>query len=358
MAGLFGTLPTQPHTQDHFYGTNTANLKGPAGDGTNPVWVPEIFSKNVLMRFTRESVVEGITNSDYFGEISAFGDSVRIIKEPNIAISSYGRGDTLTSANYNDEEHTLVLDQAHAYQFEVEDIETQLAHVGWEQLVSNAATYNMKMAYDRNVLQYFEDTMGQILLDNKDGNDLANNPLHGIFVRRGQASVTTNMAADTTVPDIITELKTDSYRLNNDLTSATAGDIHPLDLMSKMALYLDKQDVPEEGRYLVASPEFVEKLTAADSQLINVDYRGGKADFTNGLVAQDVRGFKVFKTNNATDGFLLAGHMSAVATANSIVKTEKIRSQDGFRDKIRGLHVFGRALVRDNALVGAYVTYS
>lgn len=354
MAGLFGTLPAQTQTQDHFYNGSTANLKGTANDGTAPVWVPEIFSKNVLMRFTRESVVEGITNSDYLGEISAFGDSVRIITEPNITISTYGRGDTMTSANYNDAEHTLVLDQAHAYQFEVEDIEAQLSHVGWEQLVSNAATYNMKMAYDLNVLAYFEATMGATFLANKEVAD----PLHGLFVRRGVAAKTTAIAADTTVANIITELKTDSYRLNNDLSSSTAGDIHPLDLVSKMGLYLDKQDVPEEGRYIVASPEFVEKLTAADSQLINVDFRGGKADFTNGLIAQDVRGFKVFKSNNATAGFLLGGHMSAVATANSIVKTEKLRSHDGFRDKIRGLHVFGRAVVRENALVGAYVTYS
>lgn len=355
MAGLFGSVPTQTQTQKHFYNANTANLKGTADDGTAPVWVPEIFSKNVLMRFTRESVVEGITNSDYFGEISAFGDSVRIITEPNITITTYGRGDTMTSANYNDAEHTLVLDQAHAYQFEVEDIETQLAHVGWEQLVSNAATYNMKMAYDLNVLAYFEAEMGRILLANK---VIATDPLARLFVRRETAGNETLMAADTVVADIITQLKVDSYRLNNDLSSVTAGDIHPLDLISKMGLYLDKQDVPEEGRYIVVSPEFVEKLTAADSQLINVDYRGGQADFTNGLVAQDVRGFKVFKSNNATAGFLLGGHMSAVATANSIVKTEKLRSHDGFRDKIRGLHVFGRATVRENALVGAYVTYS
>jgi hypothetical protein len=355
MAGLFGNLPAQTQTQKHFYNDNTANLKGTTDDGVNPVWVPEIFSKNVLMRFTRESVVEGITNSDYFGEISSFGDSVRIITEPNITISTYGRGDTMTSATYNDADHTLVLDQAHAYQFEVEDIETQLAHVGWEQLVSNAATYNMKMAYDLNVLAYFEAEMGKILLANKDS---STDPLTDVFIRRKEAASETALAADTTVADAITQIKTDSFRLNNNLNSITAGDIHPLDLVSKMGLYLDKQDVPEEGRYLVVSPEFVEKLTAADSQLINVDYRGGKADFTNGLVAQDVRGFKVFKSNNATPGFLLGGHMSAVATANSIVKTEKLRSQDGFRDKIRGLHVFGRALVRDNALVGAYVTYA
>ena len=60
-----GTPPTgDSSTQAHYYGSSTSNLKGPAGDGSNPVWVPEIFSKNVLMRFRRDSVAEGITNND------------------------------------------------------------------------------------------------------------------------------------------------------------------------------------------------------------------------------------------------------------------------------------------------------
>ena len=43
---------------------------------------PVIYSKKVQMAFRKSSTVQDITNSDYFGEISAFGDSVKIIKEP------------------------------------------------------------------------------------------------------------------------------------------------------------------------------------------------------------------------------------------------------------------------------------
>lgn len=62
MAGFQGTPPTgDSSTQNHFFGTSTGNLTG--GDsGVSQVWVPEIFSKNVLMRFRRDSVAEGITN--------------------------------------------------------------------------------------------------------------------------------------------------------------------------------------------------------------------------------------------------------------------------------------------------------
>jgi len=41
-----------------------------------------IYSKKVQLAFRKKTVVGDITNSDYFGEISNEGDTVRIIKEP------------------------------------------------------------------------------------------------------------------------------------------------------------------------------------------------------------------------------------------------------------------------------------
>ncbi len=342
-------------TQAHYYGTNTSNLRGPAGDGTDQVWVPEIFSKNVLMRFRRDSVVEGVTNNDYFGEISAFGDTVKIIKEPTITIGNYSRGDTLTSTSFQDTEHTLVLDQAHQFQFEVDDLEDKLAHVNWEQLASGAATYNMKMAYDLNVLKYFEDQMLSIQLANKAVDaDLAT--LNNVFYK--VATAATAVAADTTTADIKTELQTTTPWLVNNTGTGTNG-IEVLTLLSKLGLILDKRDVPQEGRYVVVGPEFMDLLAQVDSKLINQDYRGGSLELSNGLVSMaKVRGFAIHSTNNAESGLIIAGHMSAIATANSIINTEKFRSQTTFADVVRGLHVFGRALVREEAVVGAYVTYA
>ena len=355
MAGYQGgTPPTgDSATQNHYYGAKTANLKGPSADGTDSVWVPEIFSKNVLMKFRRESVAEGITNNDYFGEISAFGDTVKIIKEPTITIGNYARGDTLASTTFQDSEHILVLDQAHQFQFQVDDLENKFAHVNWEQLASGAATYNMKMAYDLNVLKYFEDTMTAQLFANRASTAAFN----GMFIRSPDATSQTALAADTTEANAIIEIKTRSYALSNATESATQ--INPLTLLSKMGLYLDKLDVPEEGRYAVVSPEFMELLAQVDSKLIHEDFRGGSLELSNGLQSKiRVRGFEIYKSNNATAGLILGGHKSAVATANSIVNTEKFRSQTTFADVVRGLHVFGRALVREEALVAAYVTYA
>jgi hypothetical protein len=55
-----------------------------AGHGNLPLgnFSPVIFSKKAQLAFRKLSVVDAITNSDYMGEISNFGDSVRIMKEP------------------------------------------------------------------------------------------------------------------------------------------------------------------------------------------------------------------------------------------------------------------------------------
>jgi len=60
-----------------------------AGHGNLPNgnFSPIIYSKQVQLAFRKGSVVEAITNSDYFGEIANFGDTVKVIKEPEITVS-------------------------------------------------------------------------------------------------------------------------------------------------------------------------------------------------------------------------------------------------------------------------------
>ena len=74
-------------------------------------FTPEILAK-VLKFFRRASVAEDITNTDYAGEIENFGDTVRIIKEPTITVSSYARGSVVNPQDLADDQTTMVVDQA------------------------------------------------------------------------------------------------------------------------------------------------------------------------------------------------------------------------------------------------------
>mgnify|MGYP003317622612 CR=1 FL=1 len=134
----------------------------------------------------------------------------------------------------------------------------------------------------------------------------------------------------------------------------------PLDLMARMARLLDEQNVPEEGRWFVASPEFYEVLGQSSSKLLSVDYNGGQGSIRNGLVSSGkLRGFDMYKSNNIPSvsnaaGQCLAGHMSSTATAQTITSTEVIRDPDSFGDIVRGLHVYGAKVLRPDALVSAF----
>ena len=55
------------------------------GNLPNGNFSPIIYSKQVQLAFRKAATVGDITNSDYFGEISAQGDTVQIIKEPEIS---------------------------------------------------------------------------------------------------------------------------------------------------------------------------------------------------------------------------------------------------------------------------------
>src|SRR5690554_6872777 len=109
----------------------------------NGVFSPVIYSKLVQKTFRKSAVVQDITNNDYFGEIANFGDSVKIIKEPEIAVTPYARGTQMTSQDVEDSDFTLIVDRANAFQFRVDDIETQQSHVNWLEMASDRAAYTL-----------------------------------------------------------------------------------------------------------------------------------------------------------------------------------------------------------------------
>jgi hypothetical protein len=47
--------------------------------------------------------------------------------------------------------------------------------------------------------------------------------------------------------------------------------------------------------------------------------------------------------------------MSSTSTANHIAKIEVVRDPDSFADVVRGLHVFGRKVLRTEALLSEHI---
>ena len=129
-----------------------ANFANSVSGQTNSFFLPSVYSKKVLNFFRKASVVEAITNTDYAGEISSFGDSVKIIKEPVISVSDYTRNTDTTQTKLTDQEITLVVDSAKAFKFIVDDIETNMSHVNFKEVASSSAAYALRDSYDAAVI--------------------------------------------------------------------------------------------------------------------------------------------------------------------------------------------------------------
>ena len=283
-------------------GTDTdANFANSVAGQTNSFFLPSIYSKKVLNFFRKSSVVEAITNTDYSGEITAYGDSVKIIKEPVISVSDYTRGSDTTATKLTDQETSLVVDSAKAFKFIVDDIETKMSHVNFKEVASSAAAYALKDSYDAAVIATMFAGLSASSPNHVLGADSATDLAAGVFDGSG--------AAD------LGQSETD-----------------PLDLMARMARLLDEQNVPEEGRWFVASPDFYEVLGQSSSKLLSVDFNAGQGSIRNGLVSSGkLRGFDMYKSNNiaATSnaaGKCLAGHISSTATAQTIISTEVLET--------------------------------
>ena len=294
-------------------------------------WAPAIYSQKVQKFFRRASVVEDITNTDYAGEIENFGDTVNIIKEPTITVNDYARGQTVNTQTLADDQIQLTVDQGSYFAFKVDDIEERQSHVNFEALATSSGAYALKKNYDFNVLK---------------------------AIYAGASTSVGNTG-------------TDGTPIDGDAAVDTLTDI-----MSAAKTVLDGNDVPEENRWFVAPPAFYQQLRKAGAKVVDqsVMADGSASAMRNGMITdRPLFGFKMYTTNsiavssgsaaNKTFGSagsneyaFLYGHQGAVATANHIAKTELIRDPDSFSDIVRGLHVFGRKVLRTEAVFSGVIT--
>lgn len=302
------------------------------GNLPNGVFTPVIFSQKVLKKFRKIAVAHQITNTDYAGEIANMGDTVHIISEPDVQVSSYVRGEQVTPTDLIDTDQTLVVDQANKFAFKVDDIEIAQSHINWESMAADRAAYKLNDAFDSNVLSYIN------------------------------TNSTTTTLGSTGTPQVIA-------------LSPTSGQFSPLGLLNRARRKLVEQNVPMDDLWCVAPPSFWELMADENSKLMSVNFSGDARTqtrdgvFDGKVIEGKIQGFDCFLSNNLPVGSsgndsggtgsnywtsILFGHKSAAATATQIVKTESFRDPDTFADVVRGLNVFGRKVLRPEALVNVY----
>lgn len=266
-------------------------------------FIPEIFSKLLQAKFYSQSVLPAISNTDYEGEISGQGDKVLIRTVPAVTIADY-TGSSLTYQELATSKVELNIDKAKSFSFKVDDILKAQADIDLIQKASADASEGMRIAVETDVLA-------------------------------GAITGATTIGSQETISS--------SNILASILTMSTA---------------LDTLNIPEEGRFIVLSPEFVSMLKQSE---LRQAYLTGDATspLRNGKVGQIDR-FTVYQSNmlftadsGADSGYthVLAGHPKAISFASQFSNTETIRLESTFGDAVRGLKVFGSKVVTPDALV-------
>jgi hypothetical protein len=341
-----------------------------ASGGFNGNWSPVIYSKQAQIALRRAAVTNAITNNSYFGEIANQGDTVRIQKEPDVTVNALERHTSITAEKLDDTDFSLTIDKANYFAFKMDDIEEQFANIDHASLAADRAAYKMADAMDADVLSY-----------------MTGHTAAGAYIT-GTSGDAQHPTSGNLTGELLTANHLDATDFGN-LTisgSATAGDavplaprlpgatalsattVSPLTVLARMARKMDTQNVDARGRFVVLDPVFVEMLKDEDSRMLNGDFGG--AGLQNGLVLNNIHGFRVYVSNSlpaagtgagtsgttaqATNfGVVLAGQDEAVASAEQINKVENYRDPDSFADIVRGMHLYGRKILRPEALITA-----
>ena len=233
--------------------TKTSNYNNLPNGNFSPI----IYSQKVQKFFRTASVAEAITNTDYAGEIENYGDTVNIIKEPTVSVSSYTRGAVVNIQDIQDDQLQLTVDQANAFAFKVDDIEERHSHINFESVSTSSGAYALKNAYDQNVIA-------------------------AMFAGPSSSSPDHVIGSDGSGVD----------------TGFGSSEIDPVDIISKHGKLLNLQDVPEENRWFLGSPEFYEQMGQASSKLMS-DTTGNATPLRNGKVySGKVMNMELYMTNN------------------------------------------------------------
>lgn len=271
-------------------------------------FIPEVWSAQLLVALEKSLVFAqpGVVNRDYEGEISDYGDTVRITSISDPTIGTYTpNSTTITPEELTDAQRTLVIDQAKYFAFKVDDVDKRQARGDVMTEAMRRAAYKLRDIVDQYIAAFYTSV------------DNANKVNSGSAV-----AITTAALAYTNLIKLRTEL--------------------------------DEANVQTEGRWVVVPPWY-EGLLLDSPNFINAEKAAdGGAALRNGRIGR-AAGFDILKSNNVVnvtgdDYAILAGVDTAISYAEQINKVEAYRPESSFSDAIKGLHLWGAKVVRPDSL--------
>jgi hypothetical protein len=274
-------------------------------------FIPELWSSRLLAHLDKAQILVNRCNREYEGEISQFGDTVKIGQIGNITIANYVPNVTsITPQELSASQTLLTIDKANYFAFKIDDVDQAQTKPKLMDAAMQRSAYGLG------------DTVDALI--------------GGLHTEAG-TSLTT--------------------------PGSTVNSASVLEVLGAMQQALDEKDVPAEGRWLVVSPWVNTKIAIARIIQTEGSVNAERA-WDTGYVGRAM-GFDIYVSNNiVTTGTapsytskILAGHPSAITFAEQIVSVEAYRPEASFSDAVKGLHVYGYKVIQPNALVVCTAVY-
>jgi hypothetical protein len=309
-------------------------------------FIPTLWSGKLLAKFYQNTMLSEIANTDYEGELKNQGDTIRIRLAPTITISDYTVGQNLSYEVPTPIYQDMQVNKGKYFGVQVNDVLSYQA--------------------DMNLMNMFtEDAAKQLKIQ------IENEVFFNSFVTEGPAAANIGATAGAISA---------AYNLGTDVTpidQATPENV--LKAILRMSTVLDEQNVPEDNRWLIISP--FDRQLLMQSSIAQAYFTGDQSSvirtgkigmldrfsvYVSNLLPRGAAGKALVSglTDTSTGGAvasakarrtMIAGTKAATSFAMTVNKTEPLRNQTDFGDIVRGLAVYGRKVVKPQALVVAQV---
>ena len=313
-------------------------------------FIPTLWSGKLLAKFYQNTMLSEIMNTDYEGELKNKGDTIRIRTAPSITINDYtGAGSTLTTEVPTPITQDMQIDKAKYFSVQTNDVLAQQADMDLMNMFTEDAAKQLKIAIEDEVF-------------------------FNTFVTNGPAAA--NAGANAGALSANYNLGTDVAPVSVS-AAGTAGNL--LNTILAMSAALDEQNVPEDGRFLVISP--YDRQILMQTNIAQAYFTGDNSSIVRTGKIGMLDRFTVYVSNLLPKGAavkalvpglsavsggatlasalarrtMVAGTKHACSFAMTISKTEPLRNQTDFGDIVRGLAVYGRKVVKNEALIVAKV---
>lgn len=276
-------------------------------------FIPELWAGRVLTRLNDKLVYASVCTREYEGEISNFGDVVKINEIGPVTINSYSATSTsaLTVQQITDAQKQLKINQSKYFAFWLDDQD-------------NAQTKP----------KLLDDMLGEAEWG------LANNIDEYIAALYGDAGLAVGG------------------------NSTTGVDVTATNVMKYLSLAqqkLDEYNTPLSGRWIVVPPWFAQKMILANITL-NTENSGM---IKSGFLGRTMYGFDVYVSNNVyhasgTDrAAIMCGYQGSIALAVQVLNIQQVQSVTiGFKTLVKGLVVYGAKVIRPNNLGVLWADYT